>query len=199
MLLRAHRFRLRWEDLEDCYSQATLELIGQAQRGRRFSSPLHVANAIQLRFLSRVRDYRRALNGRSPMQAALEHAASLDPGGAHGVDVLDERASVESIVIAREELRELERLARELSADQRLALAAQLAEVGSEAFCRYEGWSYEKYRKVGQRARLRLRDLREGAASRCPIEVERSEKTLGPTYEQNPHSSAGPAGPPAIG
>ncbi len=152
---------MRWEDLEDCYSQATLELLAQAQHGRVFSSRLHIAHAIELRFLSRVRDHRRALSGRSPMQAALELAAPLDPGDASGVDVHDERASVETIVIAREELRELTRAACELSADQRLALAAQLAGVGSDAFCLREGWSHEKYRKVGQRARLRLRDLRD--------------------------------------
>lgn len=38
LLLRAHRFRLRHEDLEDCYSQATLELVAHAQRGGTFAS-----------------------------------------------------------------------------------------------------------------------------------------------------------------
>jgi hypothetical protein len=38
LLLRAHRFRLRHEDLEDCYSQATLELVAHAQRGAKFAS-----------------------------------------------------------------------------------------------------------------------------------------------------------------
>jgi hypothetical protein len=38
LLLRAHRYRLRWEDLEDCYSQATLELLARALRGARFAS-----------------------------------------------------------------------------------------------------------------------------------------------------------------
>lgn len=161
LLLRSHRFRLRWEDLEDCYSQATLELVAQALRGRAFSSREHIAHAIELRFLSRVRDHRRALSGRSPMQAALEQAAPLDPGDRSGVEPRDERASIERIVLAREELRELTRAAGALSAEQRLALAAQLAGVGSDAFCLREGWSHEKYRKVGQRARSRLRDLRD--------------------------------------
>ena len=38
LLLRAHRFRLRKEDLEDCYSQATLELVAHARNGGTFSS-----------------------------------------------------------------------------------------------------------------------------------------------------------------
>jgi len=129
LLLRAHRFRLRHEDLEDCYSQATLELVARAQRGATFASRAHVANAIELRFLSRVRDRRRALSGRSPVQAALEQASPLDPALACGVDVVDEGAAVERLVLLREELRELERLARELSDDQRLALASQVAGV----------------------------------------------------------------------
>jgi len=159
LLLRAHRFRLRHEDLEDCYSQATLELVARAQRGATFASRAHVANAIELRFLSRVRDRRRALSGRSPVQAALERASPLDSALVCGVDVVDEGAAVERLVLLREELRELERLARELSADQRLALASQVAGVGWREFCSATGWSDEKYRKVCQRARLRLRML----------------------------------------
>jgi DNA-directed RNA polymerase specialized sigma24 family protein len=159
LLLRAHRFRLRREDLEDCYSQATLELVAVAQRGRKFASRGHVANAIELRFLSRVRDRRRALSGRSPVQAALERASPLDPALVCGIDVVDDGASVEHLVLVREELRELERLARELTADQRLALASQVAGVGCREFCSATGWSDEKYRKVCQRARLRLREL----------------------------------------
>jgi hypothetical protein len=38
LMLRAHRHRLRREDLEDCYSQASLELVVRAQDGARFSS-----------------------------------------------------------------------------------------------------------------------------------------------------------------
>lgn len=37
VLLRVHRYRLRREDLEDCYSQATLELVVLARSGRRFA------------------------------------------------------------------------------------------------------------------------------------------------------------------
>ena len=38
VLLRAHRHRLRREDLEDCYSQATLELLTNARAGRRYAN-----------------------------------------------------------------------------------------------------------------------------------------------------------------
>jgi hypothetical protein len=37
VLLRAHRFRLRREDLEDCYSQATLELVAHVRNGGAFA------------------------------------------------------------------------------------------------------------------------------------------------------------------
>jgi hypothetical protein len=45
LLLRAHRFKLRREDLEDCYSQATLELLARARNGHAFSNRLHLGNA----------------------------------------------------------------------------------------------------------------------------------------------------------
>jgi hypothetical protein len=37
LLLAVHRFRLRREDLEDCYSQATLELLVASRSGKRFA------------------------------------------------------------------------------------------------------------------------------------------------------------------
>ena len=52
MLLRAHRFRLRREDLEDAYGQATLELMQRARRGEAFASRAHILNALEQRFLS---------------------------------------------------------------------------------------------------------------------------------------------------
>ncbi len=176
LLLRAHRFRLRREDLEDCYSQATLELIVHARRGGAFASGRHIANALELRFVSRVRDRRRAIGGRSPLEAAFEQAVPLDARGVEPtVDVGDDRAGVERAVIAREELRELVALARELTDDQRKALAAQAAGESCRAFMGRTGWSSEKYRKVGQRARLRLRDLRGAGAT----EVSRRRVPVG--------------------
>ncbi len=86
LLLRAHRYRLRREDLEDCYSQATLELVVRARSGARFASRTHVAHVIEQRFLSRILDRRRALSGRSPIQAALEGASPLGEAGGVGDD-----------------------------------------------------------------------------------------------------------------
>jgi len=51
LLLRAHRHRLRREDLEDCYSQATLELVVHARRGGAFADRRHMGNALEVRFL----------------------------------------------------------------------------------------------------------------------------------------------------
>ena len=103
LLLRVHRHRLRQEDLEDCYSQATLELLAPRRGwtcGRR-----DLGKAIERRFLSRIQDRRRAMSGRSPMQAALERALSLDGIERGQVDVADARAQLEKLVILRMELR----------------------------------------------------------------------------------------------
>lgn len=158
LLLHAHRHRLRREDLEDCYGQAALELVVQARGGRLFHSRRHAENALEQRFLSRVHDRRRALGGRSPMHAAFELAARLGDEESR-VDLADARAEPESAVIVREELERLERLVRELSDDQRLVIAWQLADLGRAEFCERFGWSAEKYRKVAQRGRARLRRL----------------------------------------
>jgi hypothetical protein len=37
LLLRVYRYQLRPEDLEDCYGQATLELVAFVRRGGRFA------------------------------------------------------------------------------------------------------------------------------------------------------------------
>jgi hypothetical protein len=170
LLLRVHRHRLRREDLEDCFSQATLELVAHVRDGGVFADRSHTAHAIELRFLSRVRDRRRALGGRSPMQAALEHATSLGPLGGAGIEITDVRATVEALVALRDELRQISRLARRLTSDQRLALGSQLSGESRNAFCRRSGWSHEKYRKVGQRARAQLRRLMSLDAVACPAE-----------------------------
>jgi DNA-directed RNA polymerase specialized sigma24 family protein len=162
LLLRAHRHRLRREDLEDCYSQAALELVAHACKGGAFWSRVHVGNVLEQRFLSRINDRRRALSGRSPMQAALEGAVSIGAAGESEIEVADVRAELEALVMLRHDLTRLERLAREnLTGDQRLVLASQvgLPLLSTRDFCRRFGWSQEKYRKVAQRARRRLRAL----------------------------------------
>jgi DNA-directed RNA polymerase specialized sigma24 family protein len=157
-LLRVHRHRLRAEDLEECFSQATLELLAAVRAGRWLSGS-HLANALEQRFLSRVRDRRRALGGRSPLQAALEDALSLSGCGEREVEISDPRAEVHQLVARRIDLERLLDVAPGLSTDQRLVLAHQVAGGGRAEFCRHYGWSFEKYRKVAQRGRLRLRAL----------------------------------------
>lgn len=165
-LLRAYRHMLRPEDLEDCFSQAVYELLARGARGRRWASREHVANALEQRFLSRVRDRRRALCGRSPMQAALNGALPLNHTGGNGLELADPRAEQHALVTHRERLRLVVALAPLLSADQRLVLACQLAGVERAEFCGRFEWSHEKYRKVAQRARARLgRLLREREGS----------------------------------
>lgn len=170
LLLRVHRHRLRHEDLEDCYSQATLELVAHAQNGGVFANRRHVANAIELRFLSRVRDRRRAVGGRSPMQAALEQATAFGDAGGATLEVVDARASVERIVLARDDLRRIRRAARRLTDDQRRVIASQLAGESCDACCSRLGWSREKYRKVAQRGRARIGLLVERQDSTVPSE-----------------------------
>jgi DNA-directed RNA polymerase specialized sigma24 family protein len=161
-MLRAYRNMLRREDLEDCLSQAVFELLARGARGQRFVNRNHVANALEQRFLSRVYDRRRALHGRSPLQAALENALPLGCTGEQRIELADPRAEVLPLVVRRFQLRQVARLAPLLTPDQRLVLASQVA-LGMERaeFCRRFGWSFEKYRKVAQRARARLGRLLE--------------------------------------
>jgi hypothetical protein len=168
LLFACHRRRLGYEDLEDCYSQATLELLTRAGRGEGFADVTHIANALEQKFLSRIHDRRRALNGRSPIQAALAGSLPIIGGTCGGVDVADARADVERLVCLREDLFSVVRLSRELSDDQRLVLASQLSgEEGCAEFCRRHGWSTEKYRKVSQRGRARLLRLLADEATRA--------------------------------
>lgn len=159
LLLRVHRHRLRREDLEDCYSQATLELIAHVRKGGRLAGRAHAANVLEQRFLSRVLDRRRALSGRSPLQSALEVAMPLE--GEHGpLEIADRRSDVEQLVMLRSQLRSLCEAGPGLSSDQRLVLVSQVGgELGCAEFCRRFGWSSEKYRKVAQRGRARLRGM----------------------------------------
>ena len=158
-LLRLYRRRLRFEDLEDCYSQATLELLARS-RQTPFLSGDHIKHALELRFRSRIDDRRRAIEGRSAIEAAIAHAVPVEAPG-HGAAELEDRAAeVERQVFARTEVRRLREVIADLTRDQQLVLASQVL-VGMEPveFCARYGWSIEKYRKVAQRARGKLRAL----------------------------------------
>jgi hypothetical protein len=195
LVLRANRHRLRREDLEDCYSQATLELVAHARRGATFADATHVGNTLELRFSSRVRDMRRALAGRSPIQMALEGAVSLGGPGEQEMALADRKAEVERRVLLREELRRIGRLADRLTADQALVLAGQVAQIGCADFCRRFGWTREKYRKVAQRGRKKLAQLlaeevgdgpsgdASGAAPMSRPGVQGRRGQQGPAYE----------------
>jgi hypothetical protein len=117
VMLRAYRNMLRREDLEDCLSQAVCELLARGARGQSFVSREHVANALEQRFLSRVYDRRRALRGRSPLQAALENALPLGCTGEQRIELADPRAEVLPLVAHRFQLRQVARLAPLLTPD----------------------------------------------------------------------------------
>ncbi len=75
-------------------------------------------------------------------------------------DLEDRGATVERQVFVRSEMRRVREAMADLTRDQQLALAGQvLAGMDSAEFCQRYGWSTEKYRKVAQRARARLRVL----------------------------------------
>jgi hypothetical protein len=186
LLLASHRRRLGREDLEDCYSQATLELLTRVRRGEEFADAAHIANALEQKFLSRIHDRRRALNGRSPIQAALASSLPLAGGACGGVDVADARADVVRLTFLRHDLRSIARLSHELSSDQRLVLASELSgEPGCAELCRLHGWSTDKYRKVAQRGRARLLRLLAGESAQgsgrcmCPARARPSDQSAG--------------------
>jgi DNA-directed RNA polymerase specialized sigma24 family protein len=175
LLLAVHRRHLTREDLEDCYSQATLELLIRAERGETFSSHAHIANALEQRLLSRVYDRRRALSGRSPIETAIAKAMPLAGCEDVGIEIPDARADIERLAMLRHELRRISEVSHGLSRDQRLVLSSQLTgEAGCAEFCRMHGWSAEKYRKVAQRARGRLARLLSGEIA-CPAHSNPSD------------------------
>lgn len=156
-----HRRRLRREDLEDCLSQATLELVRRARHGEPFASNTHISRALEQRFISRIQDRRRAIEGRSAAAATFEHALAEEHFGGGEEQVADRRAEVEGIVERRMELEHVQRLLDELTPDQRRVIVSQaFLEIGCAEFCAQTGWTAEKYRKVAQRARARLRARR---------------------------------------
>jgi hypothetical protein len=107
------------------------------------------------------------------MQAALEGALSFGGPGEAGLQLADPRAELEPLVVRRMELQRVREVASRLTPDQRLILATQVfLQIDRAEFCARYGWSFEKYRKVAQRARRRLRTLidepRDGPGLRIP-------------------------------
>jgi DNA-directed RNA polymerase specialized sigma24 family protein len=168
-LLDSYRRVLPREDLEDALGQAVLEIL-LAGRRRTFADECHLANALHQKFRSRIIDRRRALAGRSPIERALATSMRVQPVGELSLDVADPCAEVEGKVVALDELRRIIRVAGEqLTADQR-AVITHAAGGGRRAeFIAQHGWGSEKYRKVGQRGRARLR--RALAASATGVDV----------------------------
>ena len=158
-MLRLHRHKLRPDDLEDAYSQTTYELLLFVRRGGRFANRRLLASAIEHRFLSRISDRRRALSGRSPIEALLENAAALDGEEAARMPARDGSCDPERVAMLRHELCEVSEQMRRLTADQRLVLGSQALSINRAEFIAAHAWSGEKYRKVAQRGRARLRVL----------------------------------------
>jgi DNA-directed RNA polymerase specialized sigma24 family protein len=149
-LLAAHRGAAPREDLEDLYAQSVLELLLRVRRDPSFATREHLANALRLRFASRLTDHHRALSGRSPGKAAAAHAERLDDPLEPQIAATDDVASE---VLLREQTRELLSALRTLPPAQRDALLAEAA--GRE---RPASWAESKRRSRGRRAlRQRLR------------------------------------------
>ncbi|HLI33003.1 MAG TPA: hypothetical protein VKU89_09740 [Solirubrobacteraceae bacterium] len=158
-LLRAYAAHLRREDLEDCYSQAALELLVRMRERGQFASRAHIANALEQKLRSRIADRRRAIAGRSPAAAALEQALGSARQEAY-VKAADPSAAVDELVINRLRLAQVVIQAPKLSEEQRFALACRVGlQLHPRALCALRGWSTHKERKLLQRARIRLRML----------------------------------------
>ena len=120
----------------------------------------HIEHALKQKFKSRIEDRRRALAGRSAIESAIARAVPVDAPCDDAAEIEDRNATVEGRVIARTEVRRLREVMADLSRDQQLVLASQvLVDMEPAEFCRRHGWSVEKYRKVAQRARGKLRVL----------------------------------------
>ncbi|HEY1834557.1 MAG TPA: hypothetical protein VGG08_08985 [Solirubrobacteraceae bacterium] len=185
LLLRVHRHRLRHEDLEDCYGQAVVELLAYVRRGGTFAGSSHLARMLEQRFLSRIADRRRAMLGRSSIQAAVEAAVALDDDTLGKIEIADRRYEPERLAMAREELRAVFVAMGRLTADQRSVLLSQAGSEPVGAFRARTAWSGEKYRKVAQRGRASLRSL-----LAVPSEPTLSEERAGHACDSHPPNSS---------
>ena len=169
-LLRRHRHRLAVDDLDDCLSQAALELVSRARRVGP-EPGWHPGLALEQRFLARVSDRRRALGGRSPRERLVRRALIADDALiGDAVAPAEVGASVEEQIVHRDELRRLLEVVGDLSEDQRLVATFRLFGDGdANAWRVRHGWSVAKYEKTASRARAALTALRAeyDAGERC--------------------------------
>jgi DNA-directed RNA polymerase specialized sigma24 family protein len=135
------------QDLEDVYSQATLELLARAKRGPTLRTRAHVRNALRQKFADRVLDEQRARAGRSPAADGRAHAQPLDDAWRELVNDRDAPTQL----IALEEVAELRDAISGLTSDQRLVLSSQLAGEPPRDCRKRAGWSNEKYRLCRRR------------------------------------------------
>ena len=139
-LLRAHRHRLRVQDLEDCLSQATLELVAQARAGARWAEhgPRGACARAALR-LARARSPPRGV-GPQPDAGRAGEALALGAGEGLGARCPTSAPGPRSSCCCGMELRRLPRLARGLSPDQQLVLASQVSlQMECAEFCALTG------------------------------------------------------------
>ena len=153
-VLSDHHGELPYEDLEDAFAEAVLELVRRAKRDPAFGEPAHIRNALRQKFASRVLDRRRQRAGRSPIERAYALATPID--AALSVSSTSDPAAA---VVTGEQLRLICASLGELTDDQRAVLQSQLNDEPPTVACARLGWSPEKYRKVAQRARQRLKRL----------------------------------------
>ena len=109
-----------------------------APRGRASPSRAHIANALEQKFLSRIHDRRRALAGRSAIEAALAGASDRRPEEAASRSRTRARRRAARAACARNCAAAA--LAR-LTDDQRLVLAGQVARHGLRRVLPHHGWS----------------------------------------------------------
>ncbi len=154
VLLRSYEGRLERGDLEDCLSQATFELVRVVRTGRCFDGAEHVANALELKFRSRIVDQHRARSARPAAVALGEEDEAED-----AVVLEDRSPRFERGVEARFELERLRELVGELSVDEQRVLVLQGAELSRREICERLGWALERYRSTAKRATEKLAGL----------------------------------------
>jgi DNA-directed RNA polymerase specialized sigma24 family protein len=148
-LLRVHRGALRADDLEDCYAQATLELVYRLRHGPPFHSAQHIQHALTQKLRSRINDRQRAIAGRSPITHALERAATL-----HDLPtVLAAREDTPTQALARHELAQIRSASAQLRPRAQQLLAGAQIGLSTGQLAQVLDLPTETARKALQRAR----------------------------------------------